>query len=246
MMLDGGQSVLFVKQLDFMLLGLDHICNTFNYIRAFRKSKSWGSFTIFTIVCDQGFQGPQSSLNSAGDFASLANIPVYCLNAVGDVNQIVHNHFINPGFRMICLSQKLFSADALEAVIEWSADDGSIIRYRSGNHATVISFNFSLRDALDMDNKLRLEQIESDIFHINYIPNVDLKPIIDSCRRTGKLIIIDDSKTITKFSDYIVTELKTAMLDFKLLQYNRRGCDDYGANEDQLVHDFDRLLKLFH
>ena len=28
---DGGQAALFVKQLDFMLLGLDQICNTFNY-----------------------------------------------------------------------------------------------------------------------------------------------------------------------------------------------------------------------
>ena len=246
MLLDGGKSVLFVKQLDFMLLGLDQICNTFNYIRAFRPRNTWGSFTIFTIVCDQGFQGPQSSLNAAGDFASLANIPVYCLNAVEDASQVVRSHFVNPGFRMICLSQRLFGADALEAVLEWSADDGSAFRYRSGDHATVISFNFSLRDALDMDNKLRLQQIESDVFHINYIPNMDLKPIVDSCRRTGKLIIVDDSKTVTKFSDAIVIELTSAMLSFKLLQYNRRGCDDYGANDDRLFLDFDKVLAFFH
>jgi acetoin:2,6-dichlorophenolindophenol oxidoreductase subunit beta len=245
MLLDGGQSVLFVKQLDFMLLGLDQICNTFNYIRAFRPRNTWGSFTIFTIVCDQGFQGPQSSLNAAGDFASLANIPVYCLNAVEDASQVVRSHFVNPGFRMICLSQRLFGADALEAALEWSADDGSAFRYRSGDHATVISFNFSLRDALDMDNKLRLQQIESDVFHINYIPNMDLKPIIDSFRRTGKLIIVDDSKTVTKFSDAIVIELTSVIESFKLLQFNRRGCDDYGANDDRFFLDFDKVLAFF-
>lgn len=246
MLLDGGQSVLFVKQLDFMLLGLDQICNTFNYIRAFRPQNTWGSFTILTIVCDQGFQGPQSSLNAAGDFASLANIPVYCLNAVGDINQVVNHHFVKPGFRLICVSQRLFGADALKIPVEWSADDNSTIRYRSGDHATVVSFNFSLRDALTIDNKLRLQQIESDVFHINYIPNMDLKPIIDSCRRTGKMIIVDDSKTVTKFSDAIVTELISAKLSFKLLQCNRRGCDDYGANEDRLLLDFDKVLAFFH
>ena len=51
MLLDGGQSVLFAKQLDFMLLGLDQICNTFNYIRAYCPRETWGSFTIFVIVC---------------------------------------------------------------------------------------------------------------------------------------------------------------------------------------------------
>ena len=55
MLLDCGQAALFVKQIDFMLLGLDHICNTFNFIRAYRPRNSWGSFTIFVIVCDQGY-----------------------------------------------------------------------------------------------------------------------------------------------------------------------------------------------
>ena len=34
MMLDRGNAVLFMKQLDFLLLGLDQIVNTFNFIRA--------------------------------------------------------------------------------------------------------------------------------------------------------------------------------------------------------------------
>ena len=90
MMIDGGKSVLFSKQLDFMLLGLDQVCNTFNFIRAFKSDATLGSFTIFTIVCDQGFQGPQSSLNNASDFASIANIPVYCLNSKADAEDTIN------------------------------------------------------------------------------------------------------------------------------------------------------------
>ena len=57
-LLDGGQAALFGKQLDFMLLGLEQACDTFNFIRAYRPQDTWGSFTIFVIVCDQGYQGP--------------------------------------------------------------------------------------------------------------------------------------------------------------------------------------------
>ena len=244
MLLDGGQAALFVKQLDFMLLGLDQICNTFNYIRAYRPQSTWGSFTIFVIVCDQGYQGPQSSLNGAGDFASMANIPVYCLNGAEDASRVIDNHFASPGFRIICLSQRLFGALALQAPAEWAADDNSLFRYKSGNDTTSISFNFSLRDTLDMDAKLRDAEVQSDVFHVNFVPGMDMGPIVESCRRTGKLIVVDDSKTVTKFSDAIVTELCLQGIPVKLLPFNRRGCsdDEYGANEDCFIPDFDKAL----
>ena len=71
MMIDGGKSVLFAKQIDFIILGLEQACSTYNFIRAFKSKTEVGSFTIICIVCDQGFQGPQSSYNSASDISSL-------------------------------------------------------------------------------------------------------------------------------------------------------------------------------
>lgn len=244
MLLDGGQAALFVKQLDFMLLALDQICNTFNYIRAYRPQSSWGSFTIFVIVCDQGFQGPQSSLNAAGDFASLANVPVYCLNGSDDVSRVIGNHFASPGFRIICLSQRLFGASSLETPVEWVSADNSIFRYKSGNKMTIVSFNFSLRDTLDMDAKLRAADVPSDVFHVNFVPGMDIGPIAESCRRTGKLIVVDDSKTVTKLGDSIVAALCLQEVSVKLLLFTRRGCSDeeYGANEDRFLPDFDKAL----
>lgn len=244
MLLDGGQAALFVKQLDFMLLGLDQICNTFNFIRAYRPRNTWGSFTIFAIVCDQGYQGPQSSLNGAGDFASLANLPVYCINSAEDACRVIHSNFASPGFRIICLSQRLFGQPALEVKAEWMSADNSVFRYRSGSEATIVSFNFSLRDTLDMHTKLCDEGVQSDLFHMNYIPGTDLEPLVESCRRTGKLIIVDDSKTVAKFSDAIVTRLCLLGIPVKLLPFIRRGCSDdaYGANEDRLLPDFNEAL----
>jgi pyruvate/2-oxoglutarate/acetoin dehydrogenase E1 component len=244
MMLDGGQAALFVKQLDFMLLGIDQMCNTFNFIRAYRPRNTWGSFTIFTIVCDQGYQGPQSSLNGASDFASLANIPVYCLNGTDDAIQVVQSHFASPGFRMVCLSQRLFGGPILDIAAEWSAIDSSIFRYKSGDDITIVSLNFSLRDALDMDAQLYAEEVRSDVFHVNFVPGMDMDPLVKSCAKTGKLIVVDDSKSVTKFSDVLVADLLKYSVTVKLLSFNRRGCSDkgYGANDDRFVLDFDKAL----
>ena len=102
-MLDGGSSALFVKQLDFLLLGLDQICNTYNYIRAYSLKASIGSFTILAIVCDQGFQGPQSSLNAANDFFSIANI-----NGVSSNNNDVSSKNNDPYIFIFILKGLMF------------------------------------------------------------------------------------------------------------------------------------------
>jgi pyruvate/2-oxoglutarate/acetoin dehydrogenase E1 component len=244
MMLDGGQAALFAKQLDFMLLGVDQFVNTFNVIRASRPRSAWGSFTIFVIVCDQGYQGPQSSFNGAGDFASMANVPVFCLNGAADASQVIANHFAAPGFRIMCLSQRLFGAGALNLPIEASGPGEAVFRYRSGDDATMVSFNFSLRDAIDMDTKLRGAGVASDVFHVNFIPGMDTTMLIDSCRRTGKLILVDDSKTVTKFGDALVTELLERGVAVDVLPLVRRGCADldYGAMDDRFRPDTDRAL----
>ena len=66
LMLNNVSSVFFMKQLDFLLLGIDHLVNTYNIIRSVKKYLK-SSFTIMPIIVDNGFQGPQSSFNNFGD-----------------------------------------------------------------------------------------------------------------------------------------------------------------------------------
>jgi len=244
MMLDGGHAVLFMKQLDFLLLGLDQLVNTFNFIRAYRRLPSLGSFTIFLIVCDQGYQGPQSSLNSPGDFASLANIEVYCLNGAGDASYVIRGQFVKPGLRVICTSQRLFGALPLERPIEARASGDAIFKYLSGNDITVVCFNFALREGLAITDHLRFSGIHADLFHVNFVPDMDMSMLVESCARTGKLVILDDSKTVTKFGDALVTQLSKRKAHALVQSLTRRGCadQDYGVANDQFLADRDAVL----
>ena len=244
MMLDGGNAVVFMKQLDFLLLGVDQMVNTFNFIRAFNRREELGSFTIFVIVCDQGYQGPQSSLNNAGDLASLANINVYCLNGAADAAHVVRDQFVAPGFRVVCTSQRLFGAPALDLPIEFHAADSSLFKFRSGDDLTLACYNFSLRDGAALAEKLASAGIQSDLFHVNYVPAMDTSMLVESCQRTGRLALIDDSKTVTKFGDALVTELRSRGIAAEVLPFGRRGCSsaEYGVAEDRFLPDYDAVL----
>lgn len=244
-MLDGGSSALFVKQLDFLLLGLDQICNTYNYIRAYSSKASIGSFTVLAIVCDQGFQGPQSSLNAANDFFSIANIPVYCINSLSEAQRVIKNNFSSPGFRIICLSQRLFNAPILDITPLSISKDEGVFHYKNGKDVTIASFNFALNYAIDLNRSLSECNIDSALFHINYVSISDFQAIIDSCRITKKLIVIDDSKSISKFSNVLISKLSEMKISFSLLVIDRGGLSDYdyGVNRDQMSVDLQTAVK---
>lgn len=243
-MLDGGQAVLFMKQLDFLLLGLDQLINTFNCIRAFRGTDARGSFTIFLIVCDQGYQGPQSSLNSAGDFASIANVPVYCLNGAADASLVVGQWFVRPGFRVICVSQRQFGLPPLPHKALAASKDGSLFQYASGEDATIVCFNFALRQGISVAERLRLEGLGADLFHANFVPGLDPQLVAESFARTGKLVVIDDSKTLNKFGDLIVRKMRGLAASAPVLFISRSGCSDkeYGVVDDEFRFDSDGIL----
>lgn len=243
MMMDGGKAALFMKQLDFLLLGLDQMVNTTNSIRAFSSPENLGSYTIFPIVCDQGFQGPQSSINAASDFASMANINVFCLNGIQDATQVISTEFVSPGFRVICTSQRLFSAPALDMPVEVHSTDNAVFKYRAGNDVTIACYNFSLRDGVELAERLSGAGVESDLFHVNFVPGLDMSLLSASCVQTGKLVLIDDSKSVVKFGDMLVAELQSGGLSFSVLPLGRRGCNakEYGVTEDRFVPDYETV-----
>ena len=243
MMADGGKAVLFMKQLDFLLLGIDQIVNTFNYLRAFPPQGGLGSFTIYVIVCDQGYQGPQSSFNAAGDIASMANIDVFCLNGSDDISSVLLGQFVRPGFRVICVSQRLFSLPTLHLSAEVQSPDSAIFKYRSGKDLTLVCYNFTLREGMRLATELGGFGIETDLFHVNFVPGMDISLLRESCARTKNLVLIDDSKSVVKFGDKLSSMLRELGLDFFCLSLYRRECKnhEYGVTEDQFVLNVDSV-----
>ncbi|MBT8579338.1 hypothetical protein G6646_00085 [Polynucleobacter paneuropaeus] len=243
MLADRGSSVLFVKQLDFMLLALDQIVNTFNYIRAHKPSEGWGSFTIFTIVCDQGYQGSQSSFSGAIEIGSLANSPVFCINTAAEASSVIKHHFITPGFRLICLSQKYLNSLAFDIKPIAISEDQGVFKYKDGSDLTIVSCTFALRVALEVYEKISKNNVSSSLFHINFLPKMDWDAVISSCTQTGKLLIIDDCRSILRLSDLLLRELAKRGIATKV-HFVTKGVgspNTYGANSDEIIIDMDAI-----
>lgn len=241
LMMSGVSSIFFMKQQDFLLLGIDQLVNTHNIIR---REQPKASFTIMNVVVDSGYEGPQSCFNSFGDICSIARIPGFTVTNEADIEEIFNSQMISPGFRIIGVSQRLFKDELITTKTIDSADDQSWFQYRSGVDATVVCFNFSLPYGLGICERLKDENIEASLFSVNAVTPVKWDKIIDDLSKTGKLVLLNDSKSSNLSSDnFLVEALDKCRIDKKIIL--KRELEGYwlAPNPDRLEVNYDDIVR---
>jgi len=208
LMMNGASSVFFMKQLDFLLLGIDQLVNTYNIIRSIKDKYPIGSFTIVATVVDSGYDGPQSSFNNFYDLCSIARIQGFTINNKSDADYIFENEFLQPGFRIIALSQRLGKLEINSSSPPINTySKGNIFQYSEGIDVTIVSINFSFGQANELVKFLLENRITATHFHINNIINSNWDVVISNVAITKKIIIIDDSKSIQTATDLLLSQL---------------------------------------
>ena len=237
-------SIFFMKQLDFLLLGIDHLVNTFNIIRNLDYFKLKASFTIMPIIVDNGYQGPQSSLNTFSDFCSIARIPGYTITNKFDTEQIISSELIKPGFRIICPSQRLFNEELLiPEKLEYVNKENTVFQYSSGQNVTIVCFNLSFSYGLELSNKLKIRGLSSSLFTVNSPTPCDWSKIIDDLKINKKLVIFEDSKSVnTSIYTFLNDVYESCNLDKKIII--RREMHENWLNpiSDILEINYDKII----
>lgn len=241
MMLAGVNSVLFVKQLDFMLLGVDHFTSTYNAIRSTRTNEPLGSFTIAAVVCDQGYQGPQSSFNGLSDLCSLARVPGYSLTNSRDAEYVLSNELSKPGFRFVTLSQRLFPSEFLDPGLVRVGTGGAWFQYSEGSDATIACMNFSVPEGHQLARLLEVRGLHASLFSVNPAFPVDWAPIQASAARTGRLVVFDDSKGAVRPGSGLLHAVASAAPSVSCTHVHREDKLDLGVSPDSLRVDLDEI-----
>lgn len=196
-MLGGANAVLFVKQLDFMLLGMDHFVSTYHLLRSRNSTAGLGSFTIVVAVYDQGYQGPQSSFNDLGSMCAMARASGFTLTNLADAAAVAAREIHRPGFRILALTQKSAGDEAFapEGVVH--ADDCSVFRYFEGTDLSIVCANFSLRNGLSLRHDFEERGVSCSLFSVNPVLDPDWRLLAADAKRTGAVLVLDDTKGLT-------------------------------------------------
>ena len=241
LMLNNISSIYFMKQLDFLLLSIDQLVNTFNILRL-KKTKS--SFTIFPITVDSGYEGPQSSLNNLDDFCSIAGIEAFSITNKSDSKYIIKNKLVSPGFRIITTGQKLLKKNVIDLKI--IRKNKNFFQYSKGKDLSIICFNQSLDYGLVLLRLLKKKGKSASIFSINAHHDFDKKLILDDIKGTKNVIIIDDSKSKNKLSEKFNFIMNNELNLDKCFFVKRHDKDiKFSPNDDALKIDYNYLINSF-
>ncbi|MHB8972912.1 MAG: hypothetical protein ACYC3X_22290 [Pirellulaceae bacterium] len=240
-MLNGVDAIYFVKQLDFLLLGIDHFVNTYNIVR--RKEPA-ASFTIFPIIVDSGYEGPQSSLNNLCDFCSIARVPGYTMTNRADASEIITRHLVSPGFRILGVSQRLFKSELIEVESCQVFEDGGICQYSDGTDVTVVCCNLSLSLGWELQKALESLCLRPALFSVNAAMPVDWKVLLKSLHTTKRLVILDDSHSCNAPWQGFLNAAHAEVALEACIKVLRSFVGYYlRPNADQLVVDVERIVK---
>jgi pyruvate dehydrogenase E1 component beta subunit len=242
MMMNNVSSVFFMKQLDFLLLGIDHLVNTYNIIRNVKKDLK-SSFTIIPIIVDNGFQGPQSSFNNFGDICSIARIKGYAISTKFEAEKIISKKLFSPGFRIIGVSQRLFKDEIMDMEPLYINDDISLIQYKQGKDVTIVCFNFSFKHGLELSEECEKEEISSSLFNVTSVTPISWDKILVDAKKTKNLVIIDDSKSENVSCDNLASYIAQNDVINTTIVKKVIGENWLDANSDEMKIDMNNIIK---
>lgn len=234
LMISKINSIYFAKQLDFIILGLDHIVNTFNSA-LLQKMKS--SFSIITYIVDSGFEGPQSRFHCLADISSMSKAKCIYLVFPDDIK--FNLKYLNkPGLNIFCLSQK-FSKQINNPKVIYSEKNGDYFKYSNGKKKTLVAMGFAAYEAFDLI-KYNSKFKDSDLFVITDPTFKKVDGILKSANKTKNVYLFDDSRSKNKKLNELETLIKKKSKKINIKKFYRK------ENIKSLYPNSDNFLKEFN
>lgn len=245
LMLSGIPSMYVMKQQDFVLLGVDHLVNTWN---ALRSRGPFVPFVIAMIVVDSGWEGPQSGFNNTGALASMSRIPAYFPTGEAEIPLAVGGAF-GGGPAILAISQRLFRTNPIEAsgVPVTSATDSYVVRTFRGEVGSsrsllVLSSNFSLAQAsLIRDAMLGVGENVTVVSFFKHVEHADER-LLSLCAKADIILGIDDAKSTRNVSLGICADIRLRLPSAQITTIIRGDASDWAfPQEDRLQVDLEGL-----
>jgi len=242
LMMSGKNAVLFVKQLDFMMLGIDHFVSTYGSIRATRYQQPLGSFTIVTAIYDQGFQGPQSSFKGLGEICSMSGVSGFLLQELSDARKIVAEEISKPGIRFFALSQRLANEELTEVNIVDAAPDNSVIQYCSGSEVSIVCMGYSLAHGKSLVNLCVENGKGASLFSVNHVEDAKWEIAVHDASRTKKLVIFDDSHSTTSLCFRFLTDVLEFDAEVRFTVVRNRAVKSTAVSDERFEVDCKKVF----
>ena len=210
----GNRPIIEFMTFNFALVGIDQIINNAAKIRLM----SGGQFP-----CPIVFRGPTGSAGQLGATHSQAFESWYAncpgLKVVVPSNPYDAKGLLKSAIRdndpvIFMESEQMYGDKGEVPEDEYLIELGKAEIKIPGKDVTIVSFGKILKEAVKAINELKKEGIEAELIDLRTIRPLDMDTIIDSVKRTNRLVILEESWPYGNISTEISYQIQNQIFDY--------------------------------
>ena len=210
----GNRPIIEYMTFNFALVGIDQIINNAAKIRLM----SGGQFP-----CPIVFRGPTGSAGQLGATHSQAFESWYAncpgLKVVVPSNPYDAKGLLKSAIRdndpvIFMESEQMYGDKGEVPEDEYLIELGKAEIKIPGKDVTIVSFGKILKEAVKAINELKKEGIEAELIDLRTIRPLDMDTIIDSVKRTNRLVILEESWPYGNISTEISYQIQNQIFDY--------------------------------
>lgn len=188
----GYRPIVIHPRMDFMLLAVDQIVNQAAKWCHMLGGQVSPSFVIRAIINRGGEQGAQHSQALHSWFAHIPGLRVVMPATATDARDLLIAATLCDDPVMYLDDRWLYdwADDATPIVEQKLVTQGPLVR-REGKDLTIVGAGFSMRLAMQAADLLAAKGIAVEVVDLRVLNPLDARPIVDSVRRTGRLLAVD-------------------------------------------------------
>jgi acetoin:2,6-dichlorophenolindophenol oxidoreductase subunit beta len=196
------------QRMDFFLLAMDQLINNAAKWKYMFGGQQKAPIIIRLIVGRGWGQGPTHSQNFQNMFASIPGLKVYIPSFPSTVRNILHASIKSSDPVLIIEHRWLHYMNEKIDFKSKPKKISCIKKIKDGKDLTIISSSYSTFEILKLYDNLKKNNISIDHLDINMLKPFNIDLIYNSVKKTGKLLILDNSvHKYCSFGGHLISEL---------------------------------------
>ena len=210
--MNGIKPVMTHQRLDFFLLAMDQLVNSAAKWHYMFGSQVSIPITIRLILGRGWGQGPTHSQNLQSWFAHIPGLKVVMPSTPQDAKDLLFNSIFDPNPVIFLEHRWLHSTlgDVSKKVIR---EIGKASIVRKGSKITIISMSYLTIESLRAADYLKSQGLEVEVIDLCSVKPIDWKLILDSVKKTGRLIVCDTGFKTCSVSAEIIAEVSSELFN---------------------------------
>lgn len=207
--LNGMKPIMTHQRVDFVLLAYDQIINTaakWHYMFDGQMNVP----LVIRLVVGRGWgQGPQHSQNLHASFAHFPGLKIVMPTTASDAKGLLRSSILDPNPVLFIEHRWLHNTIDYVPKEPYEIPIGKANVLREGKDLTLVASGHMTLEALKVHEQMKKNGLDVEVIDLRSIKPLDMATILQSVKKTGHLVVADESwKTLGLASEIItlVTE----------------------------------------